>query len=96
MPKGEAALCGFLVSRTNVERSTKANAEQAGRAGRVILEVSDIEAAYNDAKQRNTKGLTPPARIAAKVGASPCLTLMARWYLSYNLRRGRSNKASVV
>ena len=44
MPKGEAALCGFSVSRTNVERSTKANAEQAGRAGRVILEVSDIKA----------------------------------------------------
>ena len=49
-----------------VERLTKPNAEQAGRAGRVILEVSDIKAAYNEAKQRNAKGLTPPARIAGK------------------------------
>ena len=43
-----------------VERSTKANAEQAGRAGRVILEVSDIKAAYNEAKQRNAKGPYTP------------------------------------
>jgi hypothetical protein len=49
-----------------VERSTKANAEQAGRAGRVILEVSDIKAAYSEAKQRSAMGLTSPARVAGK------------------------------
>jgi hypothetical protein len=30
------------------------------------LEVSDIKLAYNEAKQRNAKGLTAPARIAGK------------------------------
>jgi lactoylglutathione lyase len=49
-----------------VERSNPADAEQAGRAGRVILEVSDIKAAHELAKNRDAKGLTSPVKIPGK------------------------------
>jgi catechol 2,3-dioxygenase-like lactoylglutathione lyase family enzyme len=49
-----------------VERSTKANAQQAGRAGHVILEVSDIKAAHEAARNRSGIGLTTPVRTPGK------------------------------
>jgi lactoylglutathione lyase len=49
-----------------VERSSPANPEQAGRAGHIILEVSDIKAAHELAKSRDAKGLTAPVRTPGK------------------------------
>jgi lactoylglutathione lyase len=49
-----------------VERSSSADAEQAGRAGHVIFEVGDIRAAHELARTRNAKGLTAPVRTPGK------------------------------
>jgi predicted enzyme related to lactoylglutathione lyase len=49
-----------------VERSLPANAEQAGRAGHVILEVNDIKAAHELAMSRGAKEITATVRTAGK------------------------------
>jgi catechol 2,3-dioxygenase-like lactoylglutathione lyase family enzyme len=49
-----------------VERPMPVKAAQAGRAGRIILEVEDIKAAHKLAKQREASGLTPPLRVPGK------------------------------
>jgi lactoylglutathione lyase len=49
-----------------VERPMPVNAAQAGRAGRIILEVKDIKTAHKLAQQRHAGGITSPVRIPGK------------------------------
>src|ERR1035437_4006403 len=50
-----------------VERTLPVTAEQAGRAGHIALEVSDIQAAYKKAKARNANIVNTPALNGRKV-----------------------------
>ena len=49
-----------------VERPMPVDAAQAGRSGRIILEVADIRTAHKLAAQRHASGLTSPVQSSGK------------------------------